>query len=138
MSSTAIFWPLIVQTVLIYVVYGLVSSRRIRSVKEGKASASDFRVPTVEPEPSATATRNLINQFELPLLFYVVCILLHLVNAVSYLVLLLAWLFVISRIVHAVIHTTSNRIRLRRPIFVFGFLVNGLLWIVLAWTLVTA
>ena len=92
----------------------------------------------MEPEPSATAARNLINQFELPLLFYEVCILLHLVNAVSYLVLVLAWLFVITRIVHMAVHTTSNKVRIRRPIFVLGFVVNGLLWIYLAWKLATA
>jgi hypothetical protein len=138
MSSTAIFWPLIVQTILIYVVYLLVVTRRVKSVKEGKARASDFKIPTMEPEPSATAARNLINQFELPLLFYVVCILLHLVNAVSYLVLVLAWLFVITRIVHMAVHTTSNKVRIRRPIFVLGFVVNGLLWIYLAWKLATA
>jgi hypothetical protein len=138
MSSTAIFWPLIVQTILICVVYLLVVTRRVKSVKEGKARASDFKIPTMEPEPSATAARNLINQFELPLLFYVVCILLHLVNAVSYLVLVLAWLFVITRIVHMAVHTTSNKVRIRRPIFVLGFVVNGLLWIYLAWKLATA
>ncbi len=135
MSSTAIFWPMIVQTLLIYCVYFLVSKRRVGAVKAGKAKVSDYTIPTVEPEPSATAARNLINQFELPFLFYIVCILLHLVNAVSYLALLVAWLFVVSRIVHAVVHTTSNDVRIRRPMFIVGFILNAILWLYLAWVL---
>jgi hypothetical protein len=127
---------MIAQTLLIYCVYLLVSQRRLGAVKAGRAKASDYRIPTIEPEASATAARNLINQFELPFLFYVVCILLHLVNAVSYLVLLIAWLFVISRVIHTVIHTTSNDVRIRRPMFIVGFVLNAVLWIVLAWVLV--
>ena len=138
MSNTAIFWPLIVQTALIYTIYVLVSRRRLSAVKAGQATAGDYKVPIIEPEATATVARNLVNQFELPFLFYAVCIILYLVNGVNDVTLALAWLFVLSRIAHSSIHVTTNRVRLRRPIFIFGYLVNGLLWLWLLWVLLRA
>ena len=138
MSNTAIFWPLIVQTALIYTIYVLVSRRRLEAVRAGRATASDFKVPIVEPEPTQTVARNLINQFELPFLFYAVCIILYMVNGVNNAILALAWIFVLSRIAHSFVHVTTNKVRQRRPIFIVGYLVNGILWIWLAWVLLRA
>lgn len=138
MSNTAIFWPLIVQTALIYTIYVLVSRRRMTAVREGKAKAADFKVPIVEPEPTATVTRNLVNQFELPVLFYAVCIILYMVNGVNYATIVLAWVFVVTRIAHSWVHVTTNNIRHRRPIFIVGYVVNAILWLWLAWVLLRA
>ncbi|WP_136660620.1 MAPEG family protein [Nitratireductor sp. XY-223] len=138
MSNTAIFWPLIVQTGLIYAIYVIASRRRQSAVRAGKVRASEFKVPMIEPEPSATAIRNLINQFELPFLFYVVCVVLYMVNGVNYPVLFLAWVFVVSRIAHAYVHITSNDVRKRRPLFIVGYFVNAILWLWLAWVLLRA
>lgn len=135
MSNTAIFWPLIVQTALIYAIYVVASGRRKSAVLSGKARASQFRIPTDEPEASATAIRNLINQFELPFLFYVVCVILYMVNGVNYPVLVLAWVFVGSRIAHSWVHITTNALRKRRPLFIVGFGVNAILWLWLVWVL---
>ena len=66
------------------------------------------------------------------MLFFVVCLSLQMTSAVNYVVLLLAWLFVVSRIAHAWIHVTSNKLRLRRPLFIVGFFVCILLWLWLA------
>lgn len=138
MSNTAIFWPLIVQTGLIYAIYLIASGRRQRAVRAGKVRAAEFKVPMIEPEPSATAIRNLINQFELPFLFYVVCVVLYMVNGVNYPVLFLAWVFVASRICHSYVHITSNDVRKRRPLFILGYVVNAMLWLWLAWVLLRA
>lgn len=136
MSGTAIFWPMIAQVVLIHAVYLIVSMRRVGSVKAGSARLSDFAVPFSEPEPSATAVRNLINQFELPLLFLIVCVSLFALGGATPVAVVLAWLFVLSRIAHTYVHVTDNRVLLRRRIFIAGFLVNGALWILLAVQLV--
>ena len=135
MTGEAIFWPVLVQAGLTYAIYILVSFRRVDAVKSGKAKPADFRIPVVEPEPSATAARNLINQFELPVLFYVCCSILFMLGAVSIVSLSLAWAFVASRLAHAYVHVTSNRLRLRRPLFVAGFAILGALWLVLAYRL---
>lgn len=136
MSNTAIFWPLIVQTGLIYTIYVIMSRRRLAAVRSGEAKASDFRVPQIEPEGSSTVVRNLVNQFELPFLFYAVCMALYMVNGVNDATIVLAWAFVLSRIVHSWVHITSNRVRQRRPLFIVGFVINAILWLCLAWTLI--
>ncbi|RCS25817.1 hypothetical protein DUT91_03385 [Phyllobacterium salinisoli] len=132
MSQTAIFWPMIAQTALIFVIYLLCSVRRVDAVRSGATRAGDYKLPFVEPVPSATAIRNLANQFELPVLFYVVCLSLYVLNGATFVALLLAWAFVISRALHAAVHVTSNDLRLRRPLFIVGFVIIVLLWIWLA------
>ncbi|WP_421778877.1 MAPEG family protein [Hoeflea sp.] len=76
-NSTAIFWPVMAQILLIYAIYILVSVRRIGAIKAGKAKPADFKTPFVEPEASAVAVRNLSNQFELPVLFFAASISLY-------------------------------------------------------------
>ena len=72
---------------------------------------------------------NLANQFELPVLFYPLTIALYVTDGVTTFTVTLAWLFVISRYIHAWIHITSNRIRFRRPMFIVGYTIQGVMWI---------
>ena len=59
----------------------------------------------------------------MPVLFYVLAIALAICDAVNLAVLLLAWLFVASRFVHAYIHTGSNYVPARRKIFTLGVVI---------------
>jgi hypothetical protein len=110
-------------------VYALISRRRIAAIKAGHAKTSQFRENRDEPAESLFARNNLANQFELPVLFYPACLSLFVLDGVSLVPLLLAWLFVASRYVHAWIHVTSNRIRHRRPAFVAGYVTLAALWL---------
>lgn len=132
MNGESIFWPVLVQAFLTFVIYGLVSKRRVAAVRSGEAKPSDYRVPNIEPEPSATAARSLINQFELPVLFFAACIILFVLGATNMVAVTLAWAFALSRIAHAFVHVTSNRLRYRRPLFLAGFLSVLALWLVIA------
>jgi hypothetical protein len=131
-APTAIFWPVIAQVALIHAVYFLMLRRRRGAVRAGLAKAQDYWVPAIEPAPSATAARCLINQFELPVLFFLVCILFYLTAGVNNTVVAAAWLFVLSRFAHAYVHVTSNRLTLRRRFFVTGFIFNFVLWVLFA------
>ena len=44
----------------------------------------------------------------------------------------LAWLFVVSRIVHAAIHSGGNNVVLRFQAYVFGLVVLAVMWIAFA------
>jgi hypothetical protein len=85
-------------------------------------------VRTQEPEASVTTVNNLMNQFELPVLFHVVCMAMFMTNGVSLVGVLLAWLFVLLRYVHAYVHVTSNNLRIRSLSFAAGFVVLVLMW----------
>lgn len=131
-SSTAIFWPVLAQVLLTYIVYLTVSSRRLGAVKAGTAKASDFKHPFIEPEPSATAARNLVNQFELPVLFFAACLSLYVTGGAGIAALVAAWAFVLARAVHAYVHLTSNKVMLRRRLFIVSLMVNLVQWVLLA------
>jgi hypothetical protein len=129
MNQTAIFWPVIAQVLLVYLVYGLLSLRRQAAVRAGSVRRSDFRENRNEPPESVFAHNNLLNQFQLPVLFYVVCLCLYVTQGSSIVTVALAWIFVVLRYLHAFIHVTSNRIRYRSPVFALGYVVLGVMWL---------
>jgi hypothetical protein len=135
MQGESLFWPMLMQVALTYGVYALVSRRRIAAIAAGEAKVGDFRIPSQDPERSASASRSLINQYELPVLFYVCCLTLFVLGAAGTSAILLAWAFVASRYVHAYVHVTSNRVRYRRPAFIAGFLILLAMWALVAWRL---
>lgn len=132
MNPTAIFWPMIAHVALVYIVYAVVGRRRVGAVRSGEARVSQFRNRGDEPGSSAASNANLMNQFELPVLFQVVCLALFATSGVSCVALALAWIFIVSRYVHAWVHLTTNRIRHRNPAFVVGAVVLAVLWIYFA------
>jgi hypothetical protein len=137
-NQTAIFWPMIAHAALVFAIYVLLGLRRRQAVAGGNAKVSQFRENRDEPSESLFVRNALENQFELPVLFYAVCLALQASGAVDALTLSLAWLFVVSRYVHSFIHVTSNRIRHRQPAFVVGFLAVIALWVLLAVNLLGA
>ena len=138
MNQTAIFWPMIAHAALVYGVYLLISVRRREAVRAGTVKIAQFRENQAEPPQSLFVRNNLANQFELPVLFHVVCLALYVTAGAALVAVIVAWIFVISRYVHAFIHVTSNRIRFRQPAFIVGFLAVGVLRIMLAIHLLTA
>ncbi|MBZ9743509.1 MULTISPECIES: MAPEG family protein [unclassified Mesorhizobium] len=132
MNQTTIFWPVLAHVLLIYIVYVVIGRRRYIAVKSGEAKVGQYKVRSTEPASTVTVANNLINQFELPVLFYVLCLTLHMTNGVNYTTLALMWIFVASRYFHAWFHLTSNNLLLRNRSFVLGAVVLALGWIWLA------
>lgn len=138
MNQTAIFWPVLAHVLLVYIVYLVMARRRYFAVKSGEAKVGQYKVRSTEPASSVTVANNLINQFELPVLFHTLCLALFVTNGVNYLTLALAWIFILSRYVHAWVHLTSNRVMLRSRAFFFGAVVLLLAWIWFAFHLLGA
>jgi hypothetical protein len=129
MNQTTIFWPVLAHVLLIYIVYCVLGRRRYGAVRSGEAKPGQFKVRSTEPASSVTVAANLTNQFELPVLFYVLCLTLHLTNGVNYLTLALMWIFVASRYFHAWVHLTSNNLPLRSRSFFVSAVILLLGWI---------
>lgn len=132
MNQIAIFWPMLGQVLLIYIIYALLGRRRFGPLLAGSTKPREFSNRGEEPAGSVTVSNNLLNQFELPVLFFVLCPTLYVTNGVNYLSLILAWLFVALRFCHAGVHLTSNRLGLRSGLFAAGYVVLGIGWIVFA------
>ncbi|RDL52779.1 hypothetical protein BLJAPNOD_03942 [Ensifer sp. M14] len=129
MTGFEIFWPMVAHVLLVFVLYALLSFRRVGLVKAGKVQVSQFRENREEPGESLVVRNSIANQFELPVLFHVCCVLLYITEADNIVSLVLAWLFIASRYLHAFVHVTSNRIRYRRPLFMAGVATLGGMWI---------
>ena len=129
MTGFEIFWPMVAHVLLVFVLYALLSIRRVGLVRAGKVQVSQFRENRDEPGESLVVRNSIANQFELPVLFHVCCVLLYITEADNIVSLALAWLFIASRTLHAFVHVTSNRIRYRRPLFMAGVAALGGMWI---------
>lgn len=129
MNQIVIFWPMLAQVLLVYIVYVVLGKRRRQAVSSGEARINQFKTRAAEPDTSISAANNVINQFELPVLFYAVCLSLYVTQGVAYLSVALAWLFVATRYAHAWFHLGANRIKYRSRAFIAGWLVLALLWI---------
>ncbi|TIS11635.1 MAG: hypothetical protein E5X09_12560 [Mesorhizobium sp.] len=114
---------------LVYIVYLVMLKRRYLAVKSGEAKISQYKVRSTEPASSVTVANNLINQFELPVLFHVLCLALFVTNGVNYLTLTLMWLFVVTRYVHAWVHLTRNYLLHRSRAFFLGAGILLVAWI---------
>jgi hypothetical protein len=72
------------------------------------------------------------NQFELPVLFYALIALALPLRHADYIILLLSWVFVISRLVHAGVFVSSNDLGRRSTAWIVGALVLLIMWIYFA------
>ncbi len=134
MNQVAILYPVFVQVLLVYIVVVLMSAARRRAMKglsreQAKALAmGDY----AWPDDAVKRAANYRNQFELPVLFYAVVAFALLVKSADTLMIALAWLFVLTRLLHAYIHIGANRVKWRAPAFGLGLLVVGIMWLRLA------
>jgi hypothetical protein len=124
MASNLILLPALVQVLLTLAVYMAMAVAKSRAIKSGLVDL-DRRALHDDAWPDSVMQigNNIRNQFELPVLFYALTIILWQLRETGAVAQSLAWLFVASRIVHAVIHTGSNDVPARRRVFMFGGMV---------------
>jgi len=72
------------------------------------------------------------NQFEVPLLFYILIALALPLRHADLVIVLLSWVFVMTRFVHAGIFVTSNNLQQRGPAWFAGVLVLLVMWLYFA------
>ena len=70
------------------------------------------------------------NQFELPVLFYVLTILSIITHHADLIFVVLAWVFVLSRIAQALVHTTSNVVMQRGMFYAVGAVALMAAWLI--------
>lgn len=132
MNQTTIFWPMLAHVLLIFIVYVVLAVRRRASITTGEAKVQQFKQRHTEPDSSVNAANNIMNQFELPVLFHVACIVFFVTAGVTWLVLALAWIFALLRYAHAYVHLTTNKLKWRNMLFRTGLLALFLMWVVFA------
>ena len=87
----------------------------------------------------AQATNNaLMNLFEVPVLFYVLCVVLLVTGTTDQIFMSFAWLYVSLRAVQAAVHVTYNDVLHRGLAYLTSTTLLWLAWIRLAWKLFVA
>ena len=141
MNQVAILYPVFVQVLLVLMVAVSMAAARARAVKtmERKRGNPDLALGRAPwPDDAVKRANNYANQFELPVLFYAVVAFALITKGADSLMVALAWLFVLTRLVHAAIHIGPNRVKWRSLAFAAGFLFVALMWIKLFLHVLTA
>jgi len=123
--------PIFCVVLLTFVIGIITVTLRFKSVMSGQVKIKYYRTMQGEevPEIITKTSRCFNNMFEIPVLFYVVCILFIAINIESTTAVITAWLFVLSRIVHTVVHLTYNNVLHRMTVYWIGALLVLALWV---------
>ncbi|HUL88329.1 MAG TPA: MAPEG family protein [Pseudolabrys sp.] len=131
MSIRFVLLPLFVEVLLTFgVMFGMMYFRT-SSLQRGETRFADIALR--EPNWPVRATQfgyAFANQFELPVLFYVLTILEIITHSADLLFVLLAWVFVAMRVLQAVVHVTNNNVRVRGAFYGVGALVLFIMWMI--------
>lgn len=141
MNQVPILYPVFVQVLLVVVVGSLMAAARSRAIKtmDRQRGNPDLAMGRVDwPDDAAKRAASYHNQFQAPVLFYAVVAFALITRGADALMVVLAWLFVLTRIVHAAVHIGPNKVRWRSPAFALGFLIVTIMWIKLAIHVATA
>jgi hypothetical protein len=132
-SIQAVLLPLFVQVALTFFLLFWTGRARVAAVRRGDVHPRDIALRESNWPKRETQIANAYhNQLELPVLFYVLTILVIITRHADLLFVVLAWLFVVLRLVHVYIHLTSNRLGQRFAAFAAGFLVLLVMWVIFA------
>jgi hypothetical protein len=117
---SSILWPMLAQVGWTFVLYVWLTVARSRAVARGEVKYSAFALSRNEPADVARITRNLANQFELPVIFYAAVVLLVVIGRVSAIDVLAAWVFVAGRVIHTLVQTLTDDVPLRGRVFLIN------------------
>lgn len=131
MSVQMILLPLFVEVVLTLVLLFWMARLRTGDFSSGAVQPENIALREPNWPTRTTQVANAFsNQFELPVLFYVLTILEYVTHLAGVVFVVLAWVFVIFRILHAYVHVTSNIVRLRGVLYGVGGLVLAIMWVI--------
>jgi hypothetical protein len=123
-------YPMAAMVALTFFMLVAMFRSRVGAVKAGEADAGFYKTYQEGKEPRATAayTRQVVNLFEAPTLFYAACITAMVTGQSGTVMLVLAWAYFVLRVLHAYIHTGSNKLSPRIRVYFASWLVLLAMW----------
>ena len=138
MTVQMILLPLFVEVILTFVLLFWMAPLRTRDYKTGAVRAEDIALREPNwPKRTTQVANAFSNQFELPVLFYVLTILAYITHLAGVVFVVLAWIFVAFRLAHAYVHVTSNIVRLRGSLFAVSAVVLAIMWAIYIFQVLT-
>src|SRR5436309_6487410 len=133
MSVQMVLLPVLVQIGLTFALLVWTASSRTRALRNREVRFKDIALG--EPNwPTRTSQLGncFSNQFEIPLLFYVLIALALPLRHADLFIVLMSWVFVVTRFVHAGIFVTSNNVGQRGQAWFAGVVVLFAMWVYFA------
>jgi hypothetical protein len=127
-----IIWPTFALVALIFAVWLTMFVQRYRHIGRTPPGQEDFASSASTNryfEPVEMSGNNLRNLFEMPVLFFALVPLLLLTQKADLAQIVLAWLFVLCRITHSLIHIGRKGMPQRARIYVVSTVILMAMWI---------
>lgn len=131
MGAAQVLAPVFVQVALSLILCLWMGRLRYTDIRSGTVRPADVVLGQQNWPTRTTQVSNAFrNQFELPVLFYLVLLLALFTARAGMTLIVLAWLFVVTRLLHAVIHVTTNNLRRRGALHAAGVVILVVMWII--------
>jgi hypothetical protein len=109
------------------------ATARAQALKGRETSLKDIALGEPNWPTKTTQIGNCFsNQFEIPVLFYALIALALPLHKADLFIVLMSWVFVVTRLIHAGVFVTSNDVQRRGQIWFAGVLVLLAMWIYFA------
>lgn len=139
-SKFAILWPVFALAAWTVCMLFLVATKRVLAGITGRVHPREYALGESQNVPAevSLANRNYMNLLELPVLFYVICVIAYVTHTGANHLVLLAWAYVALRVVHSLVHVTYNRVMHRFAAFAVSNFVLITMWVFVALALARA
>jgi hypothetical protein len=127
-----ILWPTFVLVGLVFVVTGMMFQQRLAHMKKNPPRESDFESGDAAMryfQPVEMPANNYRNLFEMPVLFFALVPLLLITRHADNVQLILAWVYVLLRIVHSFVHIGPKKVQPRAMLYMASVLVLLAMWV---------
>jgi hypothetical protein len=133
MSVQMVLLPVFVLVGLTFALLLWMAAARTRALTSKETRFKDIALGQPNWPERATQIGNCFsNQFELPLLFYILVALALPLRHADLVIVLLSWVFVVTRFAHAGIFVTTNNVQQRSLAWFAGVLVLLAMWLYFA------
>jgi hypothetical protein len=131
MQPESILGPMGALAALTFVVLTLIPFVRFRAAFAGRVKREDFALGESARVPADVSlpNRNYMNLLELPLLFYVLCVVVLVTRRIDPALVMMAWIYVGLRAIHSAIHILYNNVFHRLTAFAASNVVLALMWV---------
>ncbi len=132
MDQRSIFGPFLSLMLLTLLVWTYLFARRIPFILKSKLTPEQFaplEFTRLSPPGVRNPSDNLKNLFEIPTLFYALCLYLFVISRVDGVYVAVAWVFVVFRGLHSAVHNTFNNVNVRFMLYAASTLA---FWFMLA------
>lgn len=138
MSVQMVLLPVFVQVGLTFALLFLMAGVRTKALSAREITFKDIALGQNWPARATQIANSFNNQFQLPVLFYALIAIALPLRRADLVIVLLSWVFVATRFIHAGIFVTSNDVRQRSLAWFAGVLVVLIMWVYFALKLLLA